>query len=46
MKYHLFIMNKINNSTTAFNKSWNEYTNGFGDLESNNWLGLNCLIFK
>jgi hypothetical protein len=37
------IMNKINNSTTAFNKSWNEYTNGFGDFDSNNWLGLNYI---
>ncbi len=33
-------MNKIDNSTTAFNKSWNEYTNGFGDINSYHWLGL------
>lgn len=38
------VMNKIDNSKTAFNKSWLEYTNGFGnDLNSNNWLGLNYL---
>ena len=37
------IMNKIDNSKTAFNKSWNEYTNGFGEINSNNWLGLNYI---
>ena len=37
------IMNRIDNSKTAFNKSWNEYTNGFGEINSNNWLGLNYI---
>lgn len=37
------VMSKINNSMTAFNKSMQEYTNGFGEFESNNWLGLNSL---
>ena len=38
------VMNRIDNSITAFNKSWQEYTDGFGeDLNSNHWLGLNNL---
>ena len=28
------------NDDVAFNKSWEEYRNGFGDLTTNFWLGL------
>ncbi len=34
------VMNKVDLSATAFNKSWQQYTVGFGDVHSNSWLGL------
>ena len=37
------VMMRIDNSTTAFNKSWQEYSHGFGDYDGNYWLGLETL---
>jgi hypothetical protein len=34
------IMNRVNSITNEFNRTIQEYKNGFGDLESNYWLGL------
>lgn len=38
------IMNKVDRSI-YFNKSLIEYKNGFGDIEGNNWLGLDHMRF-
>ena len=34
------IQRRVSNSVD-FNKYWNDYTLGFGDLNANSWLGLN-----
>ena len=33
-------MNRVNSITNDFNRTIQEYKNGFGHLESNYWLGL------
>ena len=36
------IMNRIDNGT-AFNRSWNDFKIGFGDINGNHWLGFNSI---
>ena len=36
------IMNRIDNGT-AFDRSWNDFKIGFGDINDNHWLGFNSI---
>jgi len=39
----LVIQQRHNGFHTSFNRSWHEYSNGFGSLKSDFWLGLEAI---
>ncbi|XP_065076533.1 ficolin-3-like [Ochlerotatus camptorhynchus] len=40
---HWLVFQSRNDDSTSFNRSWNEYKYGFGNLGNNFWLGLDKL---
>ncbi|CAJ0583641.1 unnamed protein product, partial [Mesorhabditis spiculigera] len=37
------IQKRISSETSFYNRTWEEYKNGFGDLHENHWLGLQSM---
>lgn len=37
------ILNRVDRLTPAFDRVWEDYTSGFGELEGNHWLGLRAM---
>lgn len=40
---HWLVVQNRNDASTNFNRTWNEYKFGFGNLRNNFWLGLEKL---